>query len=171
TGVDDGQATATLTVVDRVFRTATSTATIEVRNVAPSVSIAPVGTLIAGVAHRLVGSFTDPGIMDTHQFHWDFGDGATASGSLEVDHAWEQNGVYTVTLTVTDDDGGVGTQTARVVVGCDGGCMQPAPTPTPGPIPGPISSPTPTPIPAPAPVPAPVLVCDLDADGDVDAAD
>ncbi len=40
-------------------------------------------------------------------YHWDFGDGATASGS-SVTHAYEQPWRYTVTLTVTDSSGAVG---------------------------------------------------------------
>lgn len=51
---------------------------------------------------------------------WDFGDGATASGQ-SVTHQYASGGQYTVTLTVTDDDGatGVGTTTANIT-GNDG---------------------------------------------------
>jgi PKD repeat protein len=54
------------------------------------------------------GNFTDPGWLDTHTIHWDFGDGHTATGTLTPSHAYGDNGVYNVTLTITDDDGGVG---------------------------------------------------------------
>jgi PKD repeat protein len=37
-------------------------------------------------------------------FNWDFGDGTTGSGPTP-EHAFADDGVYTVTLTVTDDDG------------------------------------------------------------------
>ncbi len=37
-------------------------------------------------------------------YDWDFGDGTTAEGSL-VEHAYSEGGVFTVNLTVIDDDG------------------------------------------------------------------
>jgi PKD repeat protein len=62
------------------------------------------------------GSFTDPGVLDTHTIAWDFGDGATASGTLTPTHVYADNSVYTVTLTVADDNGGVGSDTLLVTV-------------------------------------------------------
>ena len=62
------------------------------------------------------GSFTDPGWLDTHTIEWDFGDGNTATGTLIPTHTYSNDGVYIVTLTVTDDDGGVGVDTITVSV-------------------------------------------------------
>ncbi|WP_373506520.1 PKD domain-containing protein [Thiocapsa sp.] len=138
---DDGEFSATLTVIDGVFKTATSTATVQVRNVSPTVEIVASGDQVgAGVARRLVGAFSDPGASDTHELRWDFGDGTTATGAQEVEHVWAEDGDYTVTLTVTDDDGGVGTGSVAVTVG------EPLPS-------------------------TPRAACDVDADGDVDATD
>jgi PKD repeat protein len=47
---------------------------------------------------------------------WDFGDGATASGTLTPTHIYADDGAYTVTLVVTDDLGGVGIDTLVVIV-------------------------------------------------------
>ena len=63
------------------------------------------------------GSFTDVGLLDTHTIEWNFGDGSpTVSGTMTPYHIYADNGIYTVTLTVMDDDGGVDSDTLTVVV-------------------------------------------------------
>lgn len=39
-------------------------------------------------------------------YYWSFGDGTTANGET-LAHSYKENGIYTVTLTVTDDEGGI----------------------------------------------------------------
>ena len=52
------------------------------------------------------------------QYSWDFGDGtATQISEPTVTHAYTQEGVYTVTLTISDDQGAVGRTSAFVTVG------------------------------------------------------
>ena len=58
---------------------------------------------------------TDPDGTIT-SYAWEFGDGATGSGPT-VSHKYASVGPYDVTLTVTDNSGGIGTFTQRVTVG------------------------------------------------------
>ncbi|MEE9151980.1 MAG: PKD domain-containing protein, partial [Thermoplasmata archaeon] len=48
-------------------------------------------------------------------YDWDFGDG-TQGNRETVAHTYSENGVYTVTLTVTDDEGGTDQETMTVYV-------------------------------------------------------
>ncbi len=117
TYADNGSYTVTLTVSNGSL-TGAATATATITNVAPSLgaitgpSLDPVqvGTQVTAGA-----SFTDPGALDTHTGVFDWGDGtsssavvteANGSGSASGDHVYSAAGVYSVTLTVTDKDGG-----------------------------------------------------------------
>ena len=70
-----------------------------------------------GSTVNFTGSFTDVGVNDTHTIMWDFGDSNSVSDTLTPTHSYADDGVYTVTLTVTDDDGGVSSDTLTVTVG------------------------------------------------------
>jgi PKD repeat protein len=48
-------------------------------------------------------------------YEWDFGDGNTATGAATT-HTYAQNGTYTVTLTVTDNDGAINTSTTTATI-------------------------------------------------------
>jgi hypothetical protein len=70
----------------------------------------PVGTVVTATA-----TFADSGIDDTHHAAWDWGDGSTSEmyleygdRSLSADHLYDSTGVYTISLTIIDNDGGFG---------------------------------------------------------------
>jgi Tol biopolymer transport system component len=111
----------TLTVTDDDGGTGTDTLIVTVNNVAPTASIDSVEQPNAHFIlpyHELtfIGSFTDPGWLDTHTIEWEFGDGETATGTLTPTHAYSDNGMYPVILTVTDDDGGIGTDNMEITI-------------------------------------------------------
>lgn len=62
-------------------------------------------------------SNTAGGVVPLH-YAWDFDDG-DVSGSQNVRHVFTNDGVYTVTLTVSDDYGNVGTDTITITVGAE----------------------------------------------------
>ncbi len=112
---DDGDYTVTLTVTDDDGSTDTIAQTVTIANAPPAVDAGPDQSVMQGDEVAFSGSFTDPG-QDTHTIEWDFGDGGTGEGTLTPSHVFDQPGIYTVTLVVTDDDGGVGTDTLEVEV-------------------------------------------------------
>jgi PKD repeat protein len=115
---DDGSYPVTLRVSDGAS-SSTDGAMVTVTNVAPSVDAGPDQSADTGETVSFSGSFTDPGTLDTHTIEWDFGDGSTASGALTPTHVYGAPGNYTVTLRVTDDDGGVGADSLVVSVSQD----------------------------------------------------
>jgi hypothetical protein len=107
---------------------------VTVHNVAPEVSIdvvsdetgAVIGldlpAALVGLRIDVWGSFTDPGVLDTHVAHMDWGDGSmdddlgAVAVTTHATHAYLIPGTYTMTLTVIDDDQGVGVVTTQVEV-------------------------------------------------------
>jgi hypothetical protein len=77
----------------------------------------------AGQVVTFTGTFTDPGTADTHTYLWE----VEASNGQNVPDGTEQSfsftptagGTYTLTFTVTDDDNGVGMDSAVLTVEMD----------------------------------------------------
>jgi hypothetical protein len=94
-------------------------------NLPPSVNAGLDRTINTGDTLDFQATFTDPGINDTHTATIDWGDGTNSpglvtesngSGTVTGSHTYSIPNSYMVTSTVTDDDGGVGTDTASVEV-------------------------------------------------------
>ena len=116
TWADDGVYTVTLTVTDDDGGVDDQTATITINNVDPSIDVMTVPSGDEGANLLLSAVASDPG-ADTLTYTWDFGDGSPAATGDTLTHAWADDGVYSVTLTVTDDDGGSISQTGTATIG------------------------------------------------------
>jgi PKD repeat protein len=69
-----------------------------------------VDPVAVGTPLSLDADYTDPGANDTHTASIDWGDGSTsepttAAGQVDGSHTYTAAGIYTICLTVTDDDG------------------------------------------------------------------
>jgi PKD repeat protein len=125
TCTDDGTYTLTLTAGIAGGPTKSATAQLTVGNVKPSLTItAPAaGSLYAIPATvSLQSSFTDPGTNDTQtcSVNWDDGSAlevfAAAGNACNRTHTFSAAGVYTIAVTVTDDDGGTDSASTFAVV-------------------------------------------------------
>jgi predicted extracellular nuclease len=102
---------------------AVSSATVNVTNVAPTVSAA-FGASSASCGPNnatLTVTFSDPAAADTHSAVINWGDGntqtvSTATSPLVLPHTYAAAGNYTASVGVSDDDGGTGNATAGVLV-------------------------------------------------------
>ena len=98
--------------------------TVTVSNVAPTITAVagpagPIGISGGSASANITVTFTDPGSGDTHVTSIACGNATSASPAGVC--TYTAAGVYTVTATVTDDDGGSDSQTFQYVVVFDPG--------------------------------------------------
>jgi PKD repeat protein len=93
-----------------------ATAVVQVNNVPPTVDAGADRVVSTGIGVPFSAAVSDPGLDDTHILTWDFGDGSAAGTGSSVEHSYAEPGEYTVTVTVEDDDGGLGSDTIMVTV-------------------------------------------------------
>lgn len=110
---DNGTYLVLLTVTDSSGASSTDSRTIEVGNVRPTAGpIAPVEPTLVGSSVTFRAAYSDFGQEDTHTAVWNWGDGTSSAGLAEAgvtgaEHTYAAPGVYTVSVVVTDDDGGI----------------------------------------------------------------
>ncbi len=108
-----GTYTATLTVENDVGQTATTTQWLTVAG--PAAAVAGPATAIVGRTLAFDGTQSSAGPGSALTYSWSFGDGASASGATAT-HAYAATGMYTVTLTVTNELGQSDTTSWTVTV-------------------------------------------------------
>jgi hypothetical protein len=122
---DDGPFELTLTADDGVNPPVSDSAVLTLGNVAPDLTLSgpsPWQVFRVGDSVDLAASFTDPGENDTHTctVDWDDGTGeeefAAQGGACDRDRVFDEAGMYTIDLVVTDDDGGSDSSSVMVVV-------------------------------------------------------
>ena len=123
--LDAGPYWVTVTVTDSNGAQGSIAFWIEVSNVAPVVAAVSTGPAIEGQAMVATASFTDPGYgsAETYSCTVDYGDGSgpqtgTVSGSScrGSSHTYKLTGMYVVTITVSDSNGGTSSASKTVSV-------------------------------------------------------
>jgi len=124
TCTDDGIFEVTLTADDGVNEAVSDTAIVTVSNAAPTVTLTGPSTwqaFQAGTPVTAAVAFVDPGANDTHTCHINWDDGTTESfaatgGTCTSTSTFPIAGMYSLAITVTDDDGAAGNTSTLAIV-------------------------------------------------------
>ncbi len=121
---DDGEYAVTVTVTDEDDQSGSDEMIVTVNNVAPTVEmVSTAENLYKYKEFSLLANFSDPSPVDTFTVTINWGDGTVETGVIDIiggtvggSHAYTTEGTYSVTVTVLDDDGGIGSATMAVTV-------------------------------------------------------
>jgi hypothetical protein len=122
-----------VTVTDDAGGSGSASSSVTVLNVSPVLSIdhitdqtgAEIGSdipfALVGLTVNVAASFADVGVLDTHTAYMNWGDSTaddlgTVVGAINASHVYTASGLYTLALTVTDDDTGEDTETSEIEV-------------------------------------------------------
>ena len=118
---DEGSYTVSVTATDPSGASSSASATVAIRNVAPTLAGFAGATILRGERYTAAGSFADPG-ADSWTATVSYGDGsgtralALSGKSFALGHDYDAAGTFTVTVSVSDGDGGSDASSAQVVV-------------------------------------------------------
>lgn len=140
----DGPATQTIVVAltdEDGTHAKSGSQTVEINNIAPEIAQLVTNAILENKVNprekvSINGSFSDPGSADTHTLTVDWNDGSPLetisgdqlTGTFEGEHVYSTGGIYTITVTLTDKDGGIVVETTQAYVTgvrlTDGGQLQ-----------------------------------------------
>ena len=112
---DNNDYEVNVTVTNSAGVTASKSIAVKVNNVAPDLGaiVVPIEPNVITRAIIVNSSLTDPGILDTFTAVWTWDDGTNSSANLPAGsttipgtHTYKTPGIYTISLNVTDKDGG-----------------------------------------------------------------
>jgi parallel beta-helix repeat protein len=132
TYVSTGTQTITVTVTDTGGAASTATASVSVFDAPPTaaLTVTPAsGPSLLNVTADASGS-TDPDTTPVATYSFDFGDGTVTGpqASATAAHIYPNDGLYTVTVTVSDTAGQTPTATRQVTVGAPTAALSVSPT-------------------------------------------
>ena len=114
---DNGEYSVTLRIVDNLGTLGSKVAVQVIKNRPPVAALTETAVMIDKkqvVTFDASPSYDPDGTIV--EYFWDFEDGTTGTG-VSISHSYSESGLYTATLTITDNDGATDTISTTKVVG------------------------------------------------------